>query len=112
MFASIDPPLQTCEAVISEACFLVKGIPGGAQAIFGLLDRGVLELSFRLGPNQSAIQAMMARYANVPMSVADACLVRMAELDPKSAILTLDSDFKVYRKHGRQVVPVAMPDAV
>ena len=109
MFESLEPPLATCEAVISEACFLVRGIKGGTQAVFGLLDRGVLEISFRMESNRAAVQALLARYASVPMSVADACLVRMADLDPKGKILTLDSDFRVYRRLGRQVVPVAMP---
>jgi predicted nucleic acid-binding protein len=110
IFASVEPPLATCEAVISEACFLVGGINGGPQAVFGLLERGVLALPFHLGSNHAAVQALMARYASVPMSVADACLVRMAELDPKGTIMTLDGDFKVYRRHGRQVLSVAMPD--
>lgn len=109
MFDAAAPPLATCEAVISEACFLMRGIKGGSQAVFGLLERGVLEIAFRLAQNQDAVQALMVRYANVPMSVADACLVRMTELDPKAAVLTLDGDFKVYRRHGRQTVQVLMP---
>ena len=51
----------------------------------------------------------MRKYADVPMSLADACLVRMAELNAHSSVLTLDRDFRVYRKHGRQVIPLAMP---
>lgn len=110
LFESIEPPLATCEAVISEACFLVRGIKGGAPAVFGLLDRGVLDLSFRLGPHLTAVESLMTRYSSLPMSLADACLVKMSELDPKAIVLTLDSDFKVYRRNGRQVLPVAMPE--
>ncbi len=110
LFESIDPPLATCEPVISEACFLVRGMKGGAQAVFGLLDRGVLDLSFRLEPHLTAVEVLMTRYSSVPMSLADACLVKMSELDPKSIVLTLDSDFRVYRRNGRQVVPLAIPD--
>lgn len=109
-FDSVEPPLMTCEAVVSEACFLLRTFKGGPQAVFALLERGVLELPFKLGSNQEAVRALMTRYADVPMSLADACLVRMAELDLKSTVLTLDSDFKIYRKNGRQVLPVAMPD--
>jgi len=61
-------------------------------------------------PNRAAVQALMNRYADVPMSVADACLVRMTEMDQKAAVMTLDGDFRVYRRHGRQVVPVLMPE--
>ncbi len=110
LFKSIEPPLATCEPVISEACFLVRGMKGGAQAVFGLLDRGVLDLSFRLEPHLTAVEVLMSRYSSVPMSLADACLVKMSELDPKAIVLTLDSDFRVYRRNGRQVVPIAMPD--
>ena len=112
MFVSMEPPLMTCEAVISVTCFLVRAINGGSQAVFGLLERGVLELSFRLAPNQAAVRTLMARYSSVPMSFADGCLVRMSELEPKATILTLDSDFKFYRRSGRQVIPVAMPEKV
>ncbi len=110
MFDTVAPPLATCEAVISEACFLVREIKGGPQAVFGLLERGVLEIAFRLVQNRAAVQSLMVRYANVPMSVADACLVRMTELDPRATVLTLDGDFKVYRRYARQTVPVLMPD--
>ncbi|MFN2317271.1 MAG: pilus assembly protein, partial [Gemmatimonadales bacterium] len=51
----------------------------------------------------------VARFASVPMSLADACLVRMTELEPQSVIVTLDSDFRIYRRNRRQVVPVVMP---
>jgi len=110
MFDAATPPLATCEAVISEACFLLRGIKGGSQAVFGLLERGVIDIAFRLVPNRASIQALMNRYADVPMSVADACLVRMIEMDQKAAVMTLDGDFRVYRRHGRQVVPVLMPE--
>ena len=46
---------------------------------------------------------------NVPMSFADACLVRMSELELRSVVLTLDGDFKGYRRHRRHVVPVITP---
>ena len=57
----------------------------------------------------SAILAMVRRYKDVPMSLADACLVRLAELYPQSPVLTLDSDFAAYRKNGRQVISVICP---
>ncbi len=53
----------------------------------------------------------MQRYADQPMSFADACLVRMTELHPDSMLITLDGDFRVYRRHGRQAIPLATPPA-
>jgi predicted nucleic acid-binding protein len=58
---------------------------------------------------RGAQAALMAKYADVPMSLADACLVRMTELDGSRAVMTLDGGFLVYRRHGRQVNPVMMP---
>lgn len=51
----------------------------------------------------------MQKYTDVPMSLADACLVRMTEIHPEPMILTTDSDFDIYRRHGRRIVPCVMP---
>jgi len=58
---------------------------------------------------RGARAALMAEYAGGPMSLADACLVRMTELDGSRAVMTLDGGFVVYRRHGREVIPVMMP---
>ena len=59
-----------------------------------------------------AFEELLRRYRNVPMSLADACLVRLSELYGDCAVLTLDSDFRIYRRHGRQVIPVLAPPKV
>jgi len=64
----------------------------------------------RLGDNIARISELMSRYANVPMSLADACLVRMSEQFSDSPLLTCDSDFRIYREHRRQRIPTLMPD--
>jgi uncharacterized protein len=97
--------------VISEACFLVRSLPRGQQTVIDLLQRGVLAIPFRIDEEANRLAALLARYASVPMSLADACLVRMAEQHAKGVLLTLDSDFLIYRKHGRQVVPTMMPES-
>jgi predicted nucleic acid-binding protein len=103
------PPLLTCEPVLSEACFLLRALPGGRGEVMELLRRGAVEVAFHLEEHVEPLARLMRKYASVPMSLADACLVRMAELSPQSAVLTLDRDFRLYRKSGRQVVPVIMP---
>lgn len=75
-----------------------------------LLNRGVIETPFRLGEEADPVQRLMARYDSVPMALADACLVRMAEQHAKGTVLTLDNDFLIYRKQGRHVVPAIMPE--
>ena len=110
LLAELPPPLYTCESVISEACFLVRSLPGGASAVLELLARRIVAIGFDVSAEVGAVRKLMTKYANVPMSLADACLVRMTELERDTSVLTLDSDFRVYRRNRRQVVPVTMPD--
>ncbi len=109
-WARVRPPFFTCEAVIAEACFLAHRLASRAQqAVVELVERGVLDLSFRLADESAAVARMMKKYHDLPMSLADACLVRMTEHHPGSVVLTLDCDFRIYRRSGRQPVPVRMP---
>ena len=108
---TIEPPVFTCEAVISEACFLLGQLVGGQDAVLELLSNDVVKVDFRMLPEIDALRGLMRKFANVPMSLADACLVRMTELDAQSVIVTLDTDFRVYRRNRRQVIPALMPDA-
>lgn len=107
---SIDPPLDTCEAVLSEAAFLLSRLPGGPQALLELVAKGLVAVSFSLQAEARPVQQLLLRYANVPMSLADACLVRLSEIHAESLVLTLDSDFRIYRRHGRSAIPVLLPD--
>jgi uncharacterized protein len=108
-WAKIQPPLLTCEAVVSEACFLLMEWDKGISSVFALLERKVLEIFFSLGDQIAPVSVLMKKYGNVPISLADACLVRMAELHDSSSIITLDSDFQIYRKYKRRVIPLLMP---
>ncbi|MBC7969456.1 MAG: PIN domain-containing protein [Verrucomicrobia bacterium] len=109
--ATIEQPLLTCEAVITEACFLLRTTHAGEETIMALLSDGYLQIPFRLEEEASAIGALLNRYRSVPMSLADACLVRMAELYGGSSVLTLDSDFQIYRKDKNQAISVIKPSA-
>lgn len=108
-FAQIRPPMLSCEAVFSEACFLLRSVSNGPQTVIKLLNQGVVEVPFRLSDEAKRIKNLLVRYVSVPMSLADACLVRMAEQYDQAAVMTLDKDFQIYRKHGRQVVPTITP---
>lgn len=107
---SIDPPLDTCEAVLSEAAFLLSHLPGGSQALLDLVTKGLVAVSFSLQAEARPIQQLLMRYANVPMALADACLVRLTEIHPESILLTIDSDFQIYRRNGRSVIPMLFPE--
>jgi len=107
--AELKPPLLTCEAVLSEACFLLRAQRGGAEAVLELLERALLQAAFNLDDEATSVRAIVTRYATVPASLADACLVRMAELHAESRVLTLDSHFTIFRIHGRKLIPTILP---
>ena len=111
-FANIQPPLLTCEPVLTEACYLARRLHGGTQATFELFERGVVRLAFDLAENFWQVSSLMERYGNVPMSLADGCLVRMSELVANCTVLTLDSDFRIYRRDKRQRIPLLIPPDV
>jgi predicted nucleic acid-binding protein len=103
----LPPPWTTCEAVLSEAFHLLgrRGGPGLAA----LLRRGAVLATFDLGDELEPVLKLVEKYADVPISLADACLVRMTEMLADPVLLTTDADFRVYRRHSRQVVPCVMP---
>ncbi len=105
----ISPPMLTCEAVLAEACFLIQDTPSGASAVLDLVERGVLLVDFQVSTYAKSIRILMEKYSSVPMSLADACLVKMTELHENSVVMTLDGDFRIYRRNGRQTIPVLMP---
>ncbi len=100
-------PWLTCEAALSEAFFLLH--PPHALALDQLLSHGHLRVAFSFAEQLPTVLGLRAKYASVPMSLADACLVRMTETTPDPVLVTMDSDFKIYRRHSRQVVPCLMP---
>ena len=101
------PPWFTCEAALSEAFHLLG--PRGVPALKELLQRGPLRVAFGLADEMESVLKLMVKYVNVPMSLADGCLVRMTETLPEPMLLTADTDFRIYRRHSRHVVPCEMP---
>lgn len=99
----------TCEAVISETLFLLKRVNGNTDTVFALIEAGFLRCAFDFYDEYRRVRDLMRRYADRPMSFADACLVRMAELIPDACVWTLDRDFHFYRKHGRQSLSLVAP---
>jgi uncharacterized protein len=101
------PPWQTCEAVVSEAAHLLGR--SGRLPLHALLRRQSLTIAFDLRRELEPVLRLIDKYATVPMSLADACLVRMTEIHADPILLTTDADFRIYRRHSRHVVPCAMP---
>ena len=82
---------------------------GESSAVIQLVERGVLTVAQLFDSESASIGRMMRRYENVPMSLADACLVRLVELTSQSTLFTLDSDFAIYRQKGRRLIPLLAP---
>ncbi len=105
----LPAPFATCEPVLAETFFLLSRLPDGPRRFFELLASGLLTVNFSVMEEREALQKLIHKYQDLPMSLADACLVRMAELSPGSTVFTLDQHFRVYRKNGRQTIPAIMP---
>ncbi len=103
-------PMLTCEAVLSEAHFLLRDLPLARRAISGMSEDGIFLIAFNYEEQKAFVSKLLEKYADVPMSFADACLVRMSELYPDSAVFTIDGDFKIYRRNGRQQIPLIFPE--
>ena len=112
-FESLAPPLLTSESVLSEACFLLRRVGADSSLPVALLRRGVLRVVDVLGTadDADAVTALIRRYADVPMSLADACLVRILERTENGSIMTLDSDFHIYRQGGRRTIRILSPQS-
>ena len=93
----LEAPLVTCEAVLAESCWLLRALPGAADAVLANVERGVFAVPFRIDRTAAAVRSLMRRYSTLPMDFADACLVHLADELGTARILTLDADFTVYR---------------
>lgn len=109
-FRSHPGPFLSCEAVISEACFILRRNGQDPTRVLELVELGVVRIGMNLAEEIGAVRKLFEKYDNVPASLADACLIRMSELYDPCLVLTLDRDFHVYRRRGRQVIPVLRPD--
>ena len=110
-FKELDAPLLVCEPVLAEAMYLLARYPRAQDAVLELVQNGALSVAFRIDEHVGALRKLLQKYGDRPMSLADACIVRMSEIHDRHAVLTLDSDFLVYRKHGRASLPLIHPAA-
>lgn len=98
LFAACQPPLRVCEAVLAEACFLMRKLHRqGPAEVIALGRRGLFDLALSLDEHWAKVEGLLAKYADRPISLADACLIRCAEVHSEPRIMTFDADFDVYR---------------
>ena len=108
-FSRFEGKVRVCEAVLTEALYLLRALRRAQEKILEWVKRGELTCDFVLPQEAQAVRALWGRYKNVPISLADACVVRMAEMHPQSVICTVDSDFSIYRKEGRHPLKLRTP---
>ena len=101
----ITEPLLTCEAVLAEAAFHL----GDASLVFAMIEDELIRLSFDCGKHLAQLSALAQRYRDRSPDLADLCLIRMSELYPKHSVITVDEDFRVYRRNKREVIPLISP---
>ena len=107
--AGQPPLLLTCEAVLTEAAYLIRRAGGQPDRLLELVQRGLIVVPFVLSTKVTEVRALMKKYANIPMSLADASLVVMSEEFHDCTLLTLDTDFTVYRRFGNEPISVLIP---
>lgn len=104
------PRFTTCEAVLSESCARLAYYGDDQSRVVDLVLTGALTVDFTAGPFASRISKLLKKYRDQPMDLADACLVVMTEKVSNSVVVTLDAtDFAVYRRHEREVIPHISP---
>lgn len=106
---TLTKPLLTCDAVLAEVTFLLQRGGIAAALPMQMIERGVLQSRFDTGSEAHALRTLLERYEDVPMSLADACVVRLSELHSRAQVWTTDSDFTVYRRNRRSLIPLIMP---
>jgi predicted nucleic acid-binding protein len=98
LFAECTPPLRSCEAVVAEACFLMRKVhPAGPAEVAALGRRGMYDIAISIDEHWTNIETLLRKYSDRPISLADACLIRCAEIHEEARILTFDGDFSVYK---------------
>ncbi len=109
VMATLTEPLLTCDAVLAEVTFLLQrgGIAAGLP--MRMIERGLLVSEFSIASEAASLRSLLERYHDVPMSLADACVVRISELHHDVKVWTTDSDFTIYRRNRRSIIPLIMP---
>lgn len=101
----LTEPLLTCEAVLAETAFKLRS----AEVVLEMIVTELVKVSFDLNDHLPQLMALASRYADREPDLADLCLIRMSELYPKHSVITVDEDFRVYRRNKRDVIPLVSP---
>jgi uncharacterized protein len=101
----LELPLLTCESVLSETAFHLES----SGYVLAMLKRGAIRVAFDCVSQLEPLHDLATRYENRHPDLADLCLIRMSELYPRHTVITVDQDFRVYRRNKREAIPVLTP---
>jgi predicted nucleic acid-binding protein len=101
----LELPLITCEAVLSETAFHLES----SEYMLAMLQRGAVRVAFDCTTHVTHLRDLAARYSDRKPDLADLCLIRMSELYPNHKVITVDDDFRVYRRNKREAIPLLFP---
>jgi predicted nucleic acid-binding protein len=93
----VEAPLVTCEAVITESCYLLRNLSGASEAVIENITAGIFQVPFQLSRDTAGVKQILRKYKDRKIDLADACLIRLADQFGTADILTLDRDFRIYR---------------
>jgi uncharacterized protein len=109
MLDSMERPAVTCEAVVTESCYMLRQVRGAMADVLATIENGALEIRFQLDRSAERVRALLEKYRDLPASFADACIVQMADELGTGDILTLDGDFKRYRWRRNRAFNLLIP---
>ena len=93
----LEAPLLTCEAVIAESCYLLRNLSGASEAVIENIAAGMFQVAFQLSREAMSVKQVLRKYRDRKIDLADACLIRLADVFETGDILTLDRNFTIYR---------------
>jgi predicted nucleic acid-binding protein len=102
----VDEPLLTCEAVLAEAAFHLRD----TALVLSMVREGLARVAMQCADHSAELEALAKRYADREPDLADLCLIRLSEMNPRHPVVTVDrEDFAVYRRNKREVIPTICP---
>jgi uncharacterized protein len=105
----LEGTLVTCEAVLSEALYLTRSSAAALRAIAGMVGEGIIRVAPVISEQGTDVFRIMSKYADLPASLADAGLLSLYMDAGGDRILTLDSDFSIYRDHNNKPLKLIAP---
>ena len=101
----VHEPLLTCESVLAETAYHLRN----SGLVLRMLETGLVRVAFDMESHRRELAELAQRYADRQPDLADLCLIRMSELNPELPVITVDGDFRIYRRNRRETIPVIMP---